>query len=179
MHMSSVSTALRTEIRHGFSVNKIGFDLNNYVCEELSELTSMPLVYSIINIPIHTLSYINAGHEFPLHYHAATGEITEMESTGVVFGIAEDMEYNEVHAPLAEGDLIVYFTDGLTDQVDPADEFFGKERVRQLMTEHHALSADEFRDLVESAVNEHRDGMVQNDDIAFVIIKVTAPGTGP
>jgi len=174
MLMSSVSTALKTEIRHGFSVNKIGYDLNNYICAELSELTSMPLVYSVINIPGRTLSYINAGHEFPLHYHAATGEITEMESTGVVFGIAEDMEYNEVHAPLAEGDLVVYFTDGLTDQVSPQDEFFGKERLYELIRRNHELSAAEFSQAVQDAVNEHRDGAVQNDDIAFVIVKVAA-----
>jgi len=79
MLMSSVSTALRTEIRHGFSLNTIMFDLNNYVCEELSQLTSMPMVYSVINLPIQTLSYVNAGHEFPLHYHAGTGELSEMD----------------------------------------------------------------------------------------------------
>jgi len=173
MLMSSVSTALRTEIRHGFSVNKIAYDLNNFVCEELSELTSMPLVYSVINIPIRTLSYVNAGHEFPLHYHARSGEVTEMESTGMVLGIAEDMDYNEVHVPLEEGDLLVYFTDGLTDQVNPQEEFFGKERVQALMRERHDLSAQEFSTTLEGAVTTHRADAVQNDDIAFVVVKVT------
>jgi len=173
MLMSSVSTALRTEIRLGFSLNKIMFDLNNYVCEELSQLTSMPLVYSVINIPVRTLSYVNSGHEFPIHYHARSGELTEMESTGVVFGVAEDMEYNEVHVPLQKGDLLVYFTDGLTDQVSPEDEFFGKERLKALMREKHDLSAQEFCQALEDAVTGHQAGAVQNDDIAFVVLKVT------
>lgn len=175
MLMSSVSTALRTEIRHGFSLNKVMFDLNNFVCAELSQLTSMPLIYAVINLPVHTLNYVNAGHEFPLHYHARSGRITEMESTGMVLGVAEDMEYSEVHVPLEQGDLLVYFTDGLTDQVNPEDEFFGKERVQALMREKHDLSAQEFCQLVEDAVTTHQAGAVQNDDIAFVVVKVTRP----
>ncbi len=175
MLMSSVSTALRTEIRHGFSLNKIIFDLNNFICAELSQLTSMPLIYAVINLPIHTLNYVNAGHEFPLHYHARSGRITEMESTGMVLGVAEDMEYSEVHVPLEQGDLLVYFTDGLTDQVNPEDEFFGKERVQALMIEKHDLSAQEFCQLVEDAVTKHQAGAVQNDDIALVVVTFTGP----
>lgn len=172
MLMSSVATALRTEIRHGFSLNKIMFDLNNFICAELTQLTSMPLIYSVINLPIRVLSYVNAGHEYPLHYHADTGEITELESTGLVLGIAEDMEYNEVHIPLGEGDLLVFFTDGLTDQTNPADEFFGKDRLRALMAEHHQDSATEFSERLEQAITEYRAEAVQADDIAYVILKV-------
>ena len=173
MLMSSVSTALRTEIRHGFSLNKIMFDLNNFICAELSQLTSMPLIYAVINLPICTLSYVNAGHEYPLHYHADSAQITELESTGLVLGIAEDVEYNEVHLSLRPGDLLVFFTDGLTDQTDPAEEFFGAERLRALVAEHHGDSAAEFSARLEQAVTEHRGAAVQNDDIAYVILKVT------
>jgi serine phosphatase RsbU (regulator of sigma subunit) len=175
MLMSSVSTALRTEIRHGFSLNKIMFDLNNFICAELSELTSMPLIYAVINLPIRTLNYVNAGHEFPLHYHGASGEVTELESTGMVLGIAEGMEYNEVHLPLAPGDRVVFFTDGLTDQASPKDEFFGEERVRALLREHPEVSAPEFSALLEQAVSAHRGTAPQNDDIAFVILTVVQP----
>ncbi len=173
MYMSSFSTALRTEIRHGFSLNKIMYDLNNFVCDELTELTAMPIVYAVINLPIRTLSYVNAGHEFPLHYHVDSGQVTELEGTGLILGVAEDMEYNEVHVPLAEDDLLVFFTDGLTDQVDPADEFFGKERLRALMQDRPQLSAQEFSDALEEAVTQHQGLAVQNDDIAYVVLKVT------
>jgi sigma-B regulation protein RsbU (phosphoserine phosphatase) len=175
MLMSSVSTALRTEIRNGFSLNRIMFDLNNFICAELSELTSMPLIYAVINLPIRTLSYVNAGHEFPLHYHGASGEVTELESTGFVLGIAEGMEYNEVHLPLAPGDRVVFFTDGLTDQVSPKDEFFGGERVKALLREQPQASAEEFSALLEQAVSTHRGTAPQNDDIAYVILKVVEP----
>jgi serine phosphatase RsbU (regulator of sigma subunit) len=178
MLMSSVSTALRTEIRHGFSLNKIMFDLNNFICAELSELTSMPLIYAVINLPIRTLSYVNAGHEFPLHYHGASGTVTELESTGMVLGIAAGMEYNEVHLVLAPGDRVVFFTDGLPDQTSPQDEFFGKERVKALLQAHPHEGAREFSALLEQAVSNHRATAEQNDDIAFVILTVTEPPTG-
>ena len=175
MYMSSFSTALRSEIRHGFSLNKVMYDLNNFVCEELTDLTAMPIVYALLNLPIRTVSYVNAGHEFPLLLRAQGEECDELESTGLVLGVAEDMEYNEVHLPLGEGDLLVFFTDGLTDQVSPADEYFGKERLRALMREQRGLSAEEFSAALQEAVTQHRGQAVQNDDIAYVVLKVTAP----
>ncbi len=171
MLMSSVRTALRMELMHGFSLNKIMFDMNNYVCTQLPELNTMPMIYAVLNTDIKVLSYVNAGHDYPILLREGSDDIEDLESTGLVMGVAEDMQYGEVHIPLKAGDLILFYTDGLSDALNEKDDFFNRERIIEVLKTSRHLTLDQISETIASAVTTWRGRATQNDDIAYIILK--------
>jgi len=171
--MSSVRTALRTELMHGFSLNKIMFDMNNFVCTQLTELHTMPMVYAVLNTDIKVLSYVNAGHDYPILVRQGKDGFEYLESTGLVLGVADNMQYAEVQVPLTAGDLLLFYTDGLTDALNEADQFFGRERIEEVLRQSRDLPLEELSQKMADTVTTWRGSAYQNDDIAYIILKTT------
>src|SRR5436305_2808609 len=84
----------------------------------------------------------SAGHPPPLLWRAATGQVEELPPGGPVLGRLARVEYRETAAPLAAGDRVLLFTDGIPEARDPAGEPFGDERLRDLLAAHAGLAAE-------------------------------------
>ena len=115
--------------------------------------------------------YVNAGHNPPLLVHS-NGTVEELEGTGLLLGIMPKATYEQRSCRLDLGDVIVLFSDGVTEAVRPdTDEQFGEERVAQILAEQSCNSAKEIIEAIIAKVNEFTVGSPPADDITLVVAR--------
>ena len=96
----------------------------------------------------------------------------KLTTGGPVIGMFESFFYEEEMIQLHSGDLLVAYTDGVTEALSPGGEEFGEERLRDLLISAPQLSAEEMRDKVVRDVQQWSAGVPQHDDLTFVIFKL-------
>ncbi|MCP9495913.1 MAG: SpoIIE family protein phosphatase, partial [Pyrinomonadaceae bacterium MAG19_C2-C3] len=107
-----------------------------------------------------------------INFHEHSFEVRELTTGGAVLGFFDDCHYEQETLQMESGDLLVLFTDGLTESLDREGNEFGEGRLRDTLTACAHLSADEARDAVVHQVREWSAGAAQHDDLTFVVMKV-------
>lgn len=116
------------------------------------------------------LNYTNGGHDCPILVKE-NQETTELESTGLILGIFEDSEYSEEQARLNPGDVLLLYSDGITEAMNPEMEMYGTNRLRNLLQKNQKKSASQIGELILNDIELHSEGATQSDDITLLIIK--------
>lgn len=115
-----------------------------------------------------TMTYCNAGHNPPLLLSGA--EFSELRTGGLILGPNPAARYEAGHMHLRAGDLILLYSDGLTERPDPRGRHFGVRRLRSLLRDHADLSAREIIEALFAASDEHG-GPTAPDDRTAVVVK--------
>lgn len=116
------------------------------------------------------LHYINAGHCAPIVV-GADGTLEYLETTAMPVGLVEAAPYRVAVKRLSSGDKVIIYTDGVTEAENMAGEFFGRKRLRQIITAHAAPSCIELHDAVQESVKVFTEGAPQSDDITLVVLE--------
>jgi sigma-B regulation protein RsbU (phosphoserine phosphatase) len=116
------------------------------------------------------LRVANAGQSQPLLYK--DGRCGKVELTGFPLGIFEDVSYDEWGVTLESGDILVFHSDGIAETANSEGQFFGMERLRKIVEEHHDLSAADITDRVFREVEWFSHGAPLSDDRTLVVLKV-------
>jgi phosphoserine phosphatase RsbU/P len=116
------------------------------------------------------LRVANAGQSQPLLYK--DGRCGKVELTGFPLGIFEDVTYDEWGVTLDTGDILVFHSDGIAETANSEGQFFGMERLRKIIEDHHKLNAAELIDRVFSEVDWFSQGAPLSDDRTLVVLKV-------
>ena len=95
--------------------------------------------YSVLDAQAHTLTYASAGHNLAFYVPAGDGEPQPMLTGGIALGITTPVEIEQKVLHLAPGDLVLFYTDGVTDTLNAEGEEFGEGRLSDLLSAH-ALS---------------------------------------
>ena len=117
--------------------------------------------------------HINAGHNPPLLFRAKTNEAVYMSRGGRAIGWFPDNPLHQSELQLEPGDLIVYYTDGLTDAENPAGENFGEERLAQAVIESAGESAEGVLQQIVRAVDSFAEGVPPFDDLTLMVVRYT------
>jgi sigma-B regulation protein RsbU (phosphoserine phosphatase) len=118
-----------------------------------------------------TIRYINAGHNAPLVYSREQNDFRPLHDGGSVLGLFQDVSFNEGLAKLESGDVLVAYTDGVTEAESALDEEFGEERLRAAIEAASSGSAKEILDHISGEVAAWSNGVRQHDDITLVVLK--------
>ena len=116
------------------------------------------------------LVFCNAGHNPPLLVRAA-GDFTELKGGGVMLGILPAYKYQEFREHMSPGDVLVLYTDGVTEASNAAGDEFGEEKLCALVTSLRDRPAGEIVDAIHNAVFEFAQGVPQGDDITVVVAR--------
>jgi sigma-B regulation protein RsbU (phosphoserine phosphatase) len=116
------------------------------------------------------LRVANAGQSQPLLYK--DGRCDKIELTGFPLGIFEEVTYDDWSVTLVPGDILVFHSDGLAETANSEGQFFGTERLRNLIEKHHEVGATEMADIILSEVDWFTQGAPLSDDRTLVIAKV-------
>jgi len=119
------------------------------------------------------LHYVNAGHCPPLIVRQAGG-IESLAATSMPVGLVDSAEFEVSETDLASGDKIVIYSDGVTEAQNLEGEFFGRQKLRQVVMEHHADSCHALHEAVQSAVAAFTESAPQADDITLVVFEYRA-----
>ena len=116
------------------------------------------------------LRVANAGQSQPLLYK--DGRCGKIELTGFPLGIFEDVTYDEWGVTLESGDILVFHSDGIAETTNSEGQFFGMERLRKIVEDHHELTASELVDRVFDDVDWFSQSAALSDDRTLVVLKV-------
>jgi serine phosphatase RsbU (regulator of sigma subunit) len=115
-------------------------------------------------------TYCNAGHN-PALLVRASGEVEELSAVGTILGFLPDIVYEEHPAHLAEGDMLVLYSDGITEAMDASQAQFGEERLRALVAARRNDAASDIVGAVVSAVAAWCPSEVADDDITIIVAR--------
>jgi len=128
------------------------------------------LIYAVWDDRNRTLQVANSGLPRPIYAH--DGKIEIIEATGLPLGLFDDADYDEFSFRAKPGDMFVFFSDGILDASNKAEELFGRERVGEIVAANPNASADALVKLIFEAVAEHASGEEAFDDQTVVAIRV-------
>ena len=172
--MGSDERALLAEqkavFNHPRALEVILSHINNYIARTHSQANMFAtLFWGVIDPVSGTISYINAGHESTVVI-SPNSEITLLEPTGPAVGMLPDMVFETEQIVMAPGDILIAFTDGVTEARGTDGEFYGEEKLLNLIKEP-AVSAGEILDRIEKSLSAHTKGVQQSDDITLLAVR--------
>jgi len=144
---------------------------NQLILKDSRDSLFVTAFYAVLDTGSGRLTYANAGHNRPLWLRLGTGEVQELAARGIALGAIEDAELEERAIDVAPGDVLVLYTDGVTEAMDAEGEPFGVGRLRQVVAAHPQASPEQVVAAVEGAVSDFTGGAPQSDDIALFVVR--------
>jgi sigma-B regulation protein RsbU (phosphoserine phosphatase) len=163
------------------SPRQLLIEANRILSEHLDSRSFITMTYAVIDVPNGTMTYSRAGHT-PLIYLPANtnGSAQVLVPNGMVLGLridgAAEMFNNlleEKQISLHTGDVIVFYTDGITEAMNPASDLFGESRLSRIVEEHGHLESGELRERILREIEAFVGSADQHDDMTMILIKIT------
>lgn len=167
--MASFRASLLAEIRNNYSIGTIMAKVNRLIWESVEPEHCVTACYGVLDVEENVLTYSNGGHIYPLV--VSKGGCRRLAAGGLVLGVAEESSYEEERVHLAPGDLLLLFTDGLTEAENERGEPFGDERIGEIARSALDLPC---HDIVQRLYGEIASftGGVLADDFTLLAVKV-------
>ena len=168
--MSSLHAAIHAQSASHNTLSATISAVNRYLADNIPANRFVTLFYAELDPDSGALSFLNAGHNPPLIVHSA-GTVEQLASGGLPLGIKPDAEYREGRTQLQRGDVLVIYSDGVTEAVSPTGEEYGATRLYEVVSRNIEASAAGIRDRIESSLTKFAQGTSAADDITLVIVK--------
>lgn len=128
--------------------------------------------YANLNYITRSMTYIRGGHDRPVLYRAATQKIELLDAPGRFLGLLPNLIVQEESLSFEKGDILVCYSDGVTDATRPNDqEMYGLERLQAIVSKEGHRPAKELANIIVTDIDEFRDGEEQPDDLTLLITK--------
>lgn len=144
---------------------------NKIIYKDITEDMFITIMNSKYDMNTGTLVYSSAGHNPLVVYRKNTNEIELCGTKGVAVGFMQEYSYKEKAITLFEGDIVVFYTDGIIEAEDENKKMFGIEKLQDVIFKNSNLSAEELKEKILFEILEFRKDYEQIDDITFVILK--------
>ena len=168
--MSSLHAAMHAQVAAKTPLEDMVVSINKYLSENTPANRFITLFTAELDSSTGALKFINAGHNPPL-IGRANGNIEQLASGGLPLGIMPFAEYEVGTAQLGSGDVLVIYSDGVSEANNLSEDEFGMDRLTSVISANVGRSASGIRDKVESALSEFTGTAAPNDDITLVIVK--------
>jgi serine phosphatase RsbU (regulator of sigma subunit) len=167
---SMVLGALNTEFRSGTSPQEVLNRVNQLLCEKSLPDQFVTLFVFVLN-PDGRGQFISAGHNIAFLFRAATGKIEELVPDAYFMGMFDFASYPSRPLALDAGDILVVYSDGLTDAETPHGEMFGEKRLLEIIRQEGPNGSRAVERRFLEAIQDFTQGMPQTDDITFVVVE--------
>lgn len=172
--MTAFRALLRTQAQGKMGPAKIARTINRLLPEFTGDNHFVTVIYAILNEPSGSLNYISCGHPPPLLLHA-DGEAERLDQTNTALGIFPNLRYVDSHVQMTPGDILVLYTDGVTELTNTQGEAFGLPRLERIIRENQQLTAVQLIDKIIQAAQVFSNNDVFLDDLTLVIVRRESP----
>ncbi len=169
--MASFRASLKAEIRNNYAIRTIFFKVNNLLYESIERENYVTAVYGVLDVANKVFTFSNAGHNPPVLLKKGE-KIKYLTEGGLALGIMQNYEYKEKALGLNSGEIILFYTDGVTEAKNEKEEEFGTSRLEKTLLENQNLKAREILDKIYQEVKDFTQGTPGQDDLTMVVIKV-------
>ena len=166
--MSRISSVVRSTMDLTSDIQKAVTHINNHMSIQAVEGRFVTFVLTILDMKTNEMILVNAGHMSPM-IRKKDGTIEEFDedTIGLPIGVVADYPFESVSRTLDPGDVVLIYTDGVSEAMNPKDELYGLEYLREFVSKC-STSAEQLGQAVLEDVYRHADGRPQNDDITVM-----------
>jgi sigma-B regulation protein RsbU (phosphoserine phosphatase) len=167
------------------SPRQLLMEVNRIISENLDTRSFITMTYGVLDLAESVMTFARAGHT-PLVYFRGDGDggggVRVLAPSGIVVGLripgatekfAELLEEDRID--LHTGDVLVFYTDGITEAMDGASDLFGEARLSGLISEHGHLGTADLRERILREIESFVGGADQHDDMTMILIKIEEP----
>ncbi|HKV39091.1 MAG TPA: fused response regulator/phosphatase [Blastocatellia bacterium] len=166
--MSNLQAMLRGYANSELQPSDLCSKLNTTIASNISPGRFITFFYGLLDAASSKLAYTNAGHNAPILLHRDRSCI-RLRQGGAVLGGFADWRYDQGSVEIEPGDILVLFTDGLTEATSPAGEEFGEGRLIDLVRANIDLGAEGLKDLILQSVSHFTRGSFHDDATLIVM----------
>jgi sigma-B regulation protein RsbU (phosphoserine phosphatase) len=174
--MSATAAAVQLEANHDRSMLDVVGRLNTGIRSVSDGERYVTLMLAEIDADKRTVNYVNCGHNPALLFRAETGTLTHMDSSCPPIGIFPQEMCELASADLITGDVLVFYTDGVTEARNQLGEEFGTERLSGVIRRGSSLSAEGLMTDIFSSAADFCSGVGFNDDVTILVVKCDFDG---
>lgn len=169
--MANMQAFLQVVCRQDYPLTEATQIINDLITENTSDGKFITFFWGLLNDGAKNISYVNAGHNPPLLIR--NNEIQKLEAGGMVLGVMKTiMPYNTETVQLQKNDVLVLFTDGISEAMNTENEEFSDKKLEELVKKISNLPTTEILNKIKTEVQKFTAGAVQSDDITLMVIKV-------
>jgi sigma-B regulation protein RsbU (phosphoserine phosphatase) len=168
--MAFLRASLRAATHIGYAPHISLVKANYLLWESIERNQYVTAFYGILDASHRTLAYANAGHNPPLLLDAG-GNVKFIDRGGVPLGMFRDTRYYEYYLTIEPDEVLVLYTDGVTEALSPEGEEFGRQRLAESVKKWRGLSAKDLITAVQKDVINWTDGRGASDDVTFFVVK--------
>ncbi|MDD2853688.1 MAG: PP2C family protein-serine/threonine phosphatase, partial [Desulfuromonadaceae bacterium] len=171
--MSEVRTLLRAEVNSTQRPHRMLETLNTQLHDDLSRAELfITMFYAKYNSATGLLCYSNAGHNYPIILRSSSAMVQELDTDGLIFGVNQEVSFEELSVTLFRGDTLLLYTDGLTEACAHSGEMFGTSGLYSHLATVAHLPAREIIDSCYDKIRVHTGSEHLQDDISIVVVKI-------
>lgn len=169
----AANDAFAAAIRHSDSPAAVFREVNAQLSDQIKTQDYLTAFLVRIDAKLR-ITYANASHPNALHYHSKTHTLESYDTAGLFIGAMSDAteSYEEKTARLEFGDLLVLYSDGITEQTNPGGEEFGPHRLQHLLLTHHTQSPQSIADAVSEELIRFAASQQLRDDVSMIVLRV-------
>ncbi|HEX3280151.1 MAG TPA: GAF domain-containing SpoIIE family protein phosphatase [Pyrinomonadaceae bacterium] len=168
--MAFLRASLRAATHIGYSPHVSMAKVNYLLWESIERNQFVTAFYGILDVTNRTLSYTNAGHNPPLLF-TTDGKYQFIERGSLPLGMFKDTRYHEYYQTIEPGEMLVLYTDGVTEAQNPPGEEYGRDRLARAVKANRSLNARDLIAALHKEVVDWTDGKGAADDVTFFVIK--------
>ncbi|PIE53155.1 hypothetical protein CSA37_02815 [Candidatus Fermentibacteria bacterium] len=168
--MAGMKGTLGASVQSIFDITKIVSQVNNELTMKGEASSLVGMFYGVLDTRNGLLTFCNAGHNPPLLIRR-DGSVEELETGGILMGVMENAPYSMGTRQIHSGDVLVMYTDGITETMDENDVEYGVSGLTDTVLRHRDLGADQIVDRILKAVKRHGGSAAQADDRTLVVVK--------
>lgn len=174
--MSSLHAAVRAQSQTRSSISEVMSEINQYIYENSPSNKFLTLLYGELDPETGLFTYCNGGHNTPLLMRSS-GEIIRLDKGGLPIGMMQAITYIEDTVEFESGDVLIIYSDGITESVNDKEEEFEESRLIEVVKNNLNRSASGIRDRIDEALSKFVGATAPVDDMTLMIIKRTAETT--
>lgn len=173
LFMVEIRSALKTQIRSQRTAASILAVLNDSLYEDLSRADHfITMFYLQYYMSTGEINYASAGHNPPLLLRSGGTTCIKLDADGMIFGVKKEVLFEEGRISLEKGDIIFLYTDGIIEAENKEGEFFGTERLCEILMAHTHFSPQELIKMIVEKLQDFCESKTFRDDVTMIALKV-------
>lgn len=169
--MAVCKTLIKVTALKGLPTDTVLYEVNNIIHKESPSNMFVTIFYGILDLRNGTFEYSNGGHNLPILI-LSDGKSKQIENIGgLLLGAISDTEYESNRIKLNRGETLFFFTDGITEAFNKAEEEFNEEKLLDIVSNKNDYSAHDLIEFVINSIKTFTNGTEQSDDITCVSLK--------
>jgi sigma-B regulation protein RsbU (phosphoserine phosphatase) len=171
LYMTVARTLIRAYARSARSPAAVLEKVNAPMVRDTPNSMFVTAVFALFWPGTGELVFASAGHNQPLIVRACSGVVETLPLGGMALGVYENMSLEDHKLTLDPTDVLLFYTDGVTESFSPTGEAFGEERLKALLAENCGMPLNELVNMLENSLAEWREGAPPSDDTTLLVIR--------